>query len=70
VTAPGSIDPARFLHAVCGAPYGMPGPDRMDVRNGYRHQDFDTRPARWTSLDAVVEDFRTRPLHAGRRGLV
>jgi putative transposase len=68
VTAPSSIDPARFLHdqlasaspdllrsmlatfinalmsaeadAVCGAPYGMPGPDRVNVRNGYRHRDF------------------------------
>jgi putative transposase len=29
--------------AVCGAPYGMPGPDRVNVRNGYRHRDFDTR---------------------------
>jgi transposase-like protein len=29
--------------AVCGAPYGMPGPDRVDVHNGYRHRDFDTR---------------------------
>src|SRR5216110_105161 len=71
ITAPSSIDPARFLHdqlasaspdllrsmpttfvnalmsaeadAVCGAPYGMPGPDRVNVRNGYRHRDFDTR---------------------------
>jgi putative transposase len=29
--------------AVCGAPYGMPSPDRVNVRNGYRHRDFDTR---------------------------
>jgi putative transposase len=29
--------------AICGAPYGMPGPDRVNVRNGYRHRDFDTR---------------------------
>ena len=71
MTAPSSIDPARFLHdqlasaspdllrqmlttfvntlmsaeadAVCGAPYGMPGPDRVNVRNDYRHRDFDTR---------------------------
>jgi ricin-type beta-trefoil lectin protein len=61
MTAPSSIDPARFLHdqlesaspdllrsmlttfintlmsaeadAVCGAPYGMPGPDRVNVRS-------------------------------------
>jgi putative transposase len=25
--------------AVCGAPYGMPSPDRVNVRNGYRHRD-------------------------------
>jgi Transposase, Mutator family len=65
MTAPSSIDPARFLHdqlasaspdllrsmlttfinalmsaeadAVCGAPYGTPGPDRLNVRNGCRH---------------------------------
>ena len=29
--------------AVCGAPYGMPSADRLNVRNGYRHRDFDTR---------------------------
>ena len=29
--------------AVCGAPYGPPGPERVNVRNGYRHRDFDTR---------------------------
>ena len=29
--------------ALCGAPYGMPDPDRINVRNGYRHRDFDTR---------------------------
>src|ERR1700733_2542702 len=71
MTAPSSIDPARFLDeqlssaspdllrsmlatfintlmsaeadAVCGAPYGMPSPERVNVRNGYRHRDFDTR---------------------------
>jgi transposase-like protein len=29
--------------AVCGAPYGMSGPDRVNVRNGCRHRDFGTR---------------------------
>ena len=71
MTAPSSIDPARFLHdqlqsaspdllrsllatfldslmsaeadAICGAPYGMSSPERVNVRNGYRHRDFDTR---------------------------
>src|SRR4051812_3057313 len=29
--------------ALCGAPYGQASPDRMNVRNGYRQRDFDTR---------------------------
>jgi putative transposase len=84
VTAPSSIDPARFLHdqlssaspdllrsmlttfvnalmsaeadAVCGAPYGMPGPDRVNVRNGYRHRDFDTRAG---TLDVAIPKLRS-----------
>ena len=42
--------------AVCGAPYGMPGPDRVNVRNGYRHRDFDTRAG---TLDLSVPKLRT-----------
>jgi putative transposase len=84
VTAPSSIDPARFLHdqlasaspdllrqmlttfintlmsaeadAVCGAPYGMPSPDRVNVRNGYRHRDFDTRAG---TLDVAIPKLRS-----------
>ena len=84
MTAPSSIDPARFLNdqlasaspdllrsmlttfvntlmsaeadAICGAPYGMPSPDRVNVRNGYRHRDFDTRA--WT-LDVAVPKLRS-----------
>jgi Transposase, Mutator family len=84
VTAPSSIDPARFLHdqlasaspgllrsmlttfvntlmsaeadAICGAPYGMPGPDRVNVRNGYRHRDFDTRAG---TLDVAIPKLRS-----------
>ena len=84
MTAPGSIDPARFLHdqlasaspdllrqmlatfintlmsaeadAVCGAPYGMPGPGRVNVRNGYRHRDFDTRAG---TLDVAIPKLRS-----------
>jgi transposase-like protein len=84
VTAPSSIDPARFLHdqlataspdllrqmlttfvntlmsaeadAICGAPYGMPSPDRVNVRNGYRHRDFDTRAG---TLDMAVPKLRS-----------
>jgi putative transposase len=29
--------------AVCGAPYGTASPDRVNIRNGYRPRDFDTR---------------------------
>jgi putative transposase len=84
VTAPSSIDPARFLHdqlssaspdllrsmlttfvnalmsaeadAVCGAPYGAPSPDRVNVRNGYRHRDFDTRAG---TLDVAIPKLRS-----------
>src|SRR5689334_20755447 len=84
VTAPSSIDPARFLHdqlasaspdllrsmlttfidalmsaeadAVCGAPYGMPGPDRVNVRNGYRRRDFDTRAG---AMDVAIPKLRS-----------
>ena len=84
MTAPSSIDPARFLHdqlesaspdllrsmlttfintlmsaeadAVCGAPYRMPGPDRVNVRNGYRHRDFDTRAG---TLDVAIPKLRS-----------
>ena len=84
MTAPSSIDPARFLHeqlasaspdllrsmlatfvnalmsaeadAVCGAPYGMPGPDRVNVRNGCRHRDFDTRAG---TLDVAIPKLRS-----------
>src|SRR5213595_2714093 len=84
VTAPSSIDPARFLHdqlasaspdllrsmlatfidalmsaeadAVCGAPYGMPGPDRVNVRNGYRHRGLDTRTG---TLDVAIPKLRS-----------
>ena len=34
--------------AICGAPYGTSSPERVNVRNGYRHRDFDTRSGRWT----------------------
>src|SRR6266576_5021189 len=83
MTAPSSVDPARFLHdqlasaspdllrsmlttfvntlmsaeadAVCGAPYGMPGPDRVNVRNGYRHRDSGTRAG---TLDVAIPKLR------------
>ncbi len=84
MTAPSSIDPARFLHdqlasaspdllrsmlttfintlmsaeadAICGAPYGMPSPERVNVRNGYRHRDCGTRAG---TLDAAIPKLRS-----------
>ena len=84
MTAPSSIDSARFPHdqlqsaspdllrsvlttfinalmsaeadAACGAPYGMPGPDRVNVRNGYRHRDFDTRAG---TVDVAIPKLRS-----------
>ena len=84
MTAPSSIDPARFLHdqlasaspdllrsmlttfintlmsaeadAVCGAPYGMPGPDRVNVRNGYRRREWDTRAG---TLELAIPKLRS-----------
>ena len=84
MTAPSSIDPARFLHdqlataspdllramlttfintlmsaeadAVCGAAYGEPSPDRVNIRNGYRHREFDTRAG---TLDVAIPKLRS-----------
>jgi putative transposase len=83
-TAPGSIDPARFLHdqlesappdllrqmlatfinalmsaeadAVCGAPYGIPDPDRVNVRTGYRRRDSGNRAG---TLDVAIPKLRS-----------
>ena len=83
MTAPSSIDPARFLHeqlasaspdllhsmlttfinalmsaeadAICGAPYGQPSPERTNVRNGYRHREFDTRAG---TLEVAIPKLR------------
>jgi putative transposase len=83
MTAPSSIDPARFLHeqlgsaspdllrqmlttfmntlmsaetdAICGAPYGETSPERTNVRNGYRHREFDTRAG---TLDLAIPKLR------------
>ena len=90
VTAPRSIDPARFLHdqlasaspdllrsmlttfinalmsaeadAVCGAEYGMRGADRVNIRNGYRHRDFDTRAG---TLDVAIPKLRSGVVFPG-----
>ena len=42
--------------AICGAPYGMPSPDRVNVRNGYRHRDFDTRVG---TMDVAIPRLRS-----------
>ena len=41
--------------AICGAPYGVPSPDRTNSRNGYRHRDFDTRAG---TLDVAIPKLR------------
>jgi putative transposase len=42
--------------AICGAPYGMPSPERVNVRNGYRHRDFDTRAG---TIDVAIPKLRS-----------
>ena len=42
--------------AVCGAEYGARSPDRVHVRNGYRHRDFDTRVG---TMDVAIPKLRT-----------
>nr|WP_246486101.1 transposase [Kribbella qitaiheensis] len=42
--------------AVCGAPYGVPSPDRTNSRKGYRHRDFDTRAG---TLDIAIPKLRS-----------
>ncbi len=84
MTAPSSIDPARFLSeqlqsaspdllrsmlttfintlmsaeadAVCGAAYGTSSPERVNVRNGYRTREFDTRVG---TLDVTIPKLRS-----------
>jgi transposase-like protein len=42
--------------AVCGAPYGMSSPERVNARNGYRHRDFDTRAG---TIDVAIPKLRS-----------
>jgi transposase-like protein len=42
--------------AVCGAAYGQPSPERVNVRNGYRHRDFDARAG---TLDVAIPKLRS-----------
>src|SRR5215210_5477031 len=41
--------------AVCGAPYGESSPERTNVRNGYRHREFDTRAG---TLEVAIPKLR------------
>ena len=87
MTAPSSIDPARFLHGqlasaspdllrsmlttfvntlmpaeadvICGAPYRVPGPDRVNVRNC-------RLSVAWIDIQAMISVLRRTPLMAGR----
>ena len=40
---------------LCGADYGQRSGDRVNVRNGYRHRDFDTRVG---TLDVAIPRLR------------
>ena len=51
--------------AICSAPYGMPSPDRVNVRNGYRHRDFDTRV---DTLDVAIPRLRSGAAREPRPG--
>lgn len=42
--------------AICGAPYGVSSPERVNVRNGYRHRDFDTRVG---TMDVAIPRLRS-----------
>jgi putative transposase len=42
--------------AICGAPYGIPSPERVNSRNGYRHRDFDTRAG---TIDVAIPKLRS-----------
>ncbi len=42
--------------ALCGAPYGVASPERVNSRNGYRHRDFDTRAG---TIDVAIPKLRS-----------
>jgi putative transposase len=42
--------------AVCGAAYGELSPERVNIRNGYRHREFDTRAG---TLDVAIPKLRS-----------
>src|SRR3954454_16500315 len=42
--------------AICGAEYGISSAERVNIRNGYRHRDFDTRAG---TLDVAIPKLRS-----------
>lgn len=44
------------VDAACGASYGMPGEERVNSRNGYRHRQWDTRAG---SIDLAIPKIRS-----------
>jgi putative transposase len=42
--------------AVCGAEYGVPSPERVSQRNGYRHRELDTRVG---TIDVAIPKLRS-----------
>ena len=53
--------------AVCGAPYGETSPERINVRNGYRHREFDTRAG---TLDVAIQKLAMPDVKSGFRALL
>ncbi len=51
------IDPLMGAEAdeICGAEYGARSSERVNVRNGYRHRDFDTRLG---TMDVAIPKLR------------
>ena len=50
------IDALVEADAICGAEYAALSPERVNIRNGYRHRDFDTRVG---TLDVAIPKLRT-----------
>jgi putative transposase len=46
------------VDVVCGAGYGQRSDERTNVRNGYRHREFDTRTG---TLDVAIPKLRSGP---------
>jgi putative transposase len=51
--------------AVCGAGYGERNDERVNIRNGYRHREFDTRAG---TLDVPIPKLRSGPASGAAAG--